>query len=86
MDNDSDRMFVDVQKAKAELERVLDWVGLVGPVVLTRNGQRIATISNYDESMLDVVRHYAKVSGVITQFLDMLEKRHAARGGDDRAG
>jgi hypothetical protein len=61
-------------------------VGLVGPVVLTRNGQRIATISNYDESMQDVVRHYAKVSGVITQFLDMLEKRHAARGGDDRAG
>lgn len=69
-------MFIEISKAKEELDRVLDWVAAIGPVVLLRNGQRIATISNYGESMQHVVGVYEKMQ----ETMDCLMAKMAQAG------
>lgn len=72
MQTNEGSMFVEISTAKMDLDRVVDWVAAIGPVVLMRNGQRIATISNYDESMQDVIGAYERTREALELFMAKL--------------
>ena len=72
MQTNEGSMFVEIRTAKMDLDRVVDWVAAIGPVVLTRNGQRVATISNYCESMQDVIGVYERTREVLELFMAKL--------------
>jgi hypothetical protein len=67
-------MFVEIRAAKMDLDRVVDLVAAIGPVVLMRNGQRIATSSNYGESMQDVIGAYERMQAVMECWMTSLAK------------